>query len=114
MASGERFLFDHDQIKAYLDRIELPEEKRQYNVADKDPGTQLEYLTLLQKHHLVHVKTPSLVWKEFDFLMFTISDSFWESYSSLFALSPNLDSPWGAFSKDCERQEWERRLLYGK
>lgn len=60
MASGERFVFDRYQIEAYFDRIQVPEEKWQYDVADKDPDTQLEYLTLLQKYHLVHIPFENL------------------------------------------------------
>ena len=60
MASDQEFVFNNDQIKAYFDRIELPEEKRQYAVADENPHVQLEYLTLLQKHHLVHIPFENL------------------------------------------------------
>ncbi|KAF2465519.1 arylamine N-acetyltransferase 1 [Lindgomyces ingoldianus] len=60
MASTQRPVLGKDQITQYFERIKLPEEHRKYRVAGMRPEETLEYLALLQKHHLVEVPFENL------------------------------------------------------
>jgi arylamine N-acetyltransferase len=58
--SSQRPTFSRDQVTKYFERLQLPDEKRVYHVAGLDPKAALEYLTLLQKLHLVAIPFENL------------------------------------------------------
>ncbi|KAF2733433.1 arylamine N-acetyltransferase 1 [Polyplosphaeria fusca] len=60
MASNERPTFSRDQITQYFERLKLPGDRRIYAVAHLEPQDALDYLTVLQKHHLVEVPFENL------------------------------------------------------
>ncbi|KAF2657929.1 arylamine N-acetyltransferase 1 [Lophiostoma macrostomum CBS 122681] len=61
MASqSQRPTFSQDQIRGYFDRIKLPEKYRKYEVGGLEPDQALQYLALIQKHHLVEVPFENL------------------------------------------------------
>ncbi|KAL6707747.1 hypothetical protein ACN47E_003868 [Coniothyrium glycines] len=59
-AVGDRPLLTSDQVSAYFRRIKLPESDWLHHVSHLQPAPALEYLTLLQKHHLVEVPFENL------------------------------------------------------
>jgi arylamine N-acetyltransferase len=52
--------YSHDQVTAYFERIKLPQQHRKYDVAGLKPEEALQYLTLLQKQHLVEIPFENL------------------------------------------------------
>ncbi|ORY08534.1 arylamine N-acetyltransferase 1 [Clohesyomyces aquaticus] len=55
MASARRPVLGKDQITQYFERIKLPEGQRRYCIAGMGSDEALEYLALLQKHHLAEI-----------------------------------------------------------
>jgi arylamine N-acetyltransferase len=56
----ERVMFSQDQISKYLDRIQLPQDKRELDVSKLTPEDALEHLALLQKLHLAAIPFENL------------------------------------------------------
>ncbi|GAB1312330.1 N-terminal acetyltransferase [Madurella fahalii] len=52
--------FSREQVEAYMGRINIPAEERRYSVGSLSPKEALEYLALLQRHHLVSVPFENL------------------------------------------------------
>lgn len=52
--------YTKDQISQYFDRLKIPENKRQYSIADLNPEDALKYLALLQKHHMATIPFENL------------------------------------------------------
>jgi arylamine N-acetyltransferase len=55
-----RATFTKDQLSKYFDRLKIPENKRQYKVANLENEDALKYLALLQKHHLAEIPFENL------------------------------------------------------
>jgi arylamine N-acetyltransferase len=55
-----RVTFSNGQISKYFDRIQLPKEKRELEVAKLKPEDALEHLALLQKLHLASIPFENL------------------------------------------------------
>lgn len=58
--SSPRPTYTRLQLVRYLDRLDLPEERRIYDVAPLDFDHALAYLTLLQKAHLTTIPFENL------------------------------------------------------
>jgi arylamine N-acetyltransferase len=59
-APQTRVTFSKDQVSRYFARLGIPEDKRQFNVADLKDDDALGYLALLQKHHLAEIPFENL------------------------------------------------------
>ncbi|KAH8647916.1 hypothetical protein BX600DRAFT_119671 [Xylariales sp. PMI_506] len=57
---ADRCIYTRPQLESYFDRIALPQNSREFSVSPLSPSKQLEYLTLLQMHHLVSVPFENL------------------------------------------------------
>jgi arylamine N-acetyltransferase len=55
-----RVTFTKDQVSQYLNRLKIHENQRQYDVANLSQEEALNYLALLQKHHLAEVPFENL------------------------------------------------------
>ena len=58
--AADRPTYSNQQITQYFERINFPEDKRQYDVSTLKPADALTYLTLLQKHQLAEVPFENL------------------------------------------------------
>jgi len=58
---AQRLRYTPDQLVRYYDRVSLPRDKRVYNVSELSDKDKLDYLSLLQKHHLVQVPWDNLI-----------------------------------------------------
>lgn len=52
--------YTEEQLSKYFDRLKVPEDKRQYDVAKLQPSDALTYLAMLQKHHLAEIPFENL------------------------------------------------------
>lgn len=59
-AERKRVTFSKDQITQYFDRLKIPDNRRQLDVAGLDPEEALNYLALLQKHQLAAIPFENL------------------------------------------------------
>ncbi|KAF2036665.1 arylamine N-acetyltransferase 1 [Setomelanomma holmii] len=59
-AERARPQYTKEQLSKYFDRLKIPEDKRQFEVAKLKPGDALTYLALLQKHHLSEIPFENL------------------------------------------------------
>jgi arylamine N-acetyltransferase len=55
-----RITFTKDQLSKYFARLKIPEDKRQYDVANLKDEDLLRYLALLQKHQLAEIPFENL------------------------------------------------------
>ena len=60
MSLNLRDPLSHEQVEAYLARIGIPAEERRHSVRSLSPREALEYLALLQRHHLASVPFENL------------------------------------------------------
>ena len=60
MQPQERPVYTRVQLGRYFDRLGLPIKHRKYNVSNESAENALEYLSLLQKHHLVAIPFENL------------------------------------------------------
>ncbi|KAF2203983.1 arylamine N-acetyltransferase 1 [Delitschia confertaspora ATCC 74209] len=60
MSSNSRPVFLKDQIIKYFQRLGLSEEHRKYSIENESPEDTLQYLSLLQKLHLVAIPFENL------------------------------------------------------
>jgi arylamine N-acetyltransferase len=59
-ADQTRVVFTRDQVSKYFERLKIPEAKRHYDVANLENEEALNYLALLQKHHLAEIPFENL------------------------------------------------------
>ncbi|KAF2020740.1 cysteine proteinase [Aaosphaeria arxii CBS 175.79] len=52
--------YTNEQVEAYFNRLQVPRNRRQYDAASLTPEEQLEYLTVLLKHHFVRIPFENL------------------------------------------------------
>lgn len=58
---AKRQKFSRDELARYFDRVCLPGSRRLYDVSALKESDKLDFLNLLQKHHLVKVPWENLV-----------------------------------------------------
>jgi arylamine N-acetyltransferase len=57
---SQRPRYSQEQIALYLERLQLPKEQHIYDVAELGPEDALNYLSVLQKHHLAAIPFENL------------------------------------------------------
>ena len=57
---AQRHSYSRDELDGYFDRICMPKSRRVYDVRSLSDNEQLDFLKLLQKHHLVKVPWENL------------------------------------------------------
>jgi arylamine N-acetyltransferase len=60
MQTQKRPVYTKVQLGKYFDRLKLPIKHRKYDVSNESAENALEYLSLLQKHHLVAIPFENL------------------------------------------------------
>lgn len=58
---ADRHTYSKKELAVYFDRVQLPDSQRIYDVAGISNEDKVEFLHLLQKHHIVKVPWENLV-----------------------------------------------------